>query len=259
MEHIKHKKISFLITLFSVLMLVFGLFTKDYEDLYYRKKKYDAPLEIYDVSLFGLDIDYKSYMLFFILILGIGVYLLIFKTDTQLKSVFRIPKVDLRKVKEFKEGLEVSQPNKVQNTKNGYELIIKIIEIFTLIALLITFYIGTSRQFSLWFFIILSYFYFLILQPKSMRQIVIKSILYPLIFLVIFTLAGSEDAYNWSSNMYFMSKHIIPFLISVGIIFFTQRNKLKNRQTFSFRNPLFWISLLCTIVAVSTLIIDNSI
>jgi len=259
MEHLKHKKISFLITLFSVLMLVFGLFTKDYDDLYYRKKKFDAPLDIYDVSLFGLDIDYKSYMLFFILILGIGVYLFIFKTDTQLKSVFKMPKVDWSRLTEFKENLEVSQPYTVKNTEKGNELVIKIVEVVTLLALLFTFYIGASRQLSLWFFIILSYFYFLILQPKSFKQVVVKSILYPLIFLVIFTLAGSEDAYNWSSNMYYMSKHIIPFLISVGIIFFTQRNKLKYRQSFSFRNPLFWISLLCTIVAVLTLMIDNAI
>lgn len=259
MEQLKQTKIPFLITLFSILMLVFGYMTKDYNDIYYRKKKFDAPLEWYDVSLFGLEIDYKSYMLFFILVLGIGVYLLIFKTDEQIKSIFKFYKQNSSKVTELKENIELQKPKQVRDIKKVNESIVKIVEVVTLLGLFLTFYIGTSRQYSLWFFIILSYFYFLILKPKSMKQIVIKSILYPLIFLVIFTLAGSEDAYNWSSNMYFMSKHIIPFLISVGIIFFTQRHKLIKQPSFSFRSPLFWISMLCLTAAVLTLVVDYNI
>lgn len=257
MEQLKQKKIPFLIAFFSLLMLVFGLISKDYDGSYYYNKHKIPPLDLYDVSLFGWDIDYKGYMLFFILILGLGVYLLIFKTDEQIRSILKSPKMNLNKMAEFKGKLKAQEPKQVQNTKKVNETVVKIVEVVTVLALFLTFYVGTSRQYSLWFFIILSYFYFLILKPKSLKQVVIKSIFYPFIFLMIFTLAGSEDAYNWSSNTYYMSKHVIPFLVSVGIIFFTQRHKLNNQTSFSFLNPLFWLALACFLIALTSLVIDS--
>tara|TARA_B100000408_G_scaffold79946_1_gene60976 strand:+ start:2572 stop:2838 length:267 start_codon:yes stop_codon:yes gene_type:complete len=82
MKVLEGKKIPFLIILFSVLMIFFGIVTKYYNGTRYNKRIYKKPtLELYDVNLFGLEIAYTYFLLFFIITLGIGIFLFVFKTN----------------------------------------------------------------------------------------------------------------------------------------------------------------------------------
>ena len=261
-----NKKISSAIILVSILMLVYGLITKDYDGSYFNNKQKIPPLDLFDVSLFGWDVDYKNYMLFFIIILSVGAYLYIFKTDESLKTVFKglnfkpkMPKISNElKLKYKKYEKKHTQTVEISKQDNKQNNIVTLVEVVTFLAMGFTFYMGVETGFSLWFFIILSYFYYLVWKPKSIRQILIKAILYPLIFMILFTLSESSRVIYFSF-FYQMSRHILPYLISVIVIFFTQRHKLNNQPSFSFRNPLFWISLLCLIVAALTMVVDYNI
>src|SRR5690606_35824105 len=95
----KEKKISFLIILFSTLMIFFGIVTKDYNGARYNKRIHKKPpLEVFDVNIFGFDISYVHFLLFFVITLGIGIYLFIYKNDDSIKK--RIKKPDfIHKVK----------------------------------------------------------------------------------------------------------------------------------------------------------------
>jgi hypothetical protein len=84
MKIIEGKKIPFLIVLFSVLMIFFGIVTKYYDGTKYNKRIYKKPtLELYDVNLFGLEIPYTYFLLFFVITLGIGIYLFAFRSKKQ--------------------------------------------------------------------------------------------------------------------------------------------------------------------------------
>ncbi len=100
MEFLKDKKISFLMTLFSILMLLFGIVTKDYNGTRYSTRKFNSPpMEYYEVTLFGIDFSYINFLLFFIILLGIGIYLLLFKNDQSFKNLIKKSKLYIKKKK----------------------------------------------------------------------------------------------------------------------------------------------------------------
>ena len=71
---------------------------------------------------------------------------------------------------------------------------------------------------------------------------------------------SGEDVLGFEFEMpftYYISKHFFPFLISVIIIFFTQKHKFKNKTKFSFKHPLFWLALLSTIIGIMRFIVDQ--
>lgn len=268
--------------LFSVLMLIFGIVTKDYNGNYYKKSRYNSPpLEHYEVTLFGIDFSYINFLLFFIIVLGIGIYLLLYKNDQSLKNLVKNPKLFIQGKIEKSEKRIINKPEFLDKIKTKYsefenkslpnkELDIKqnsvktsrvlsIVGTVSLFALFFTFFMASKMGFSLWFFIILSYYHFITLTPKSKKEILIKSIGYPLIFLFILMLIESGDLYDWNRNVYGLSKHFIPFLICVLIMFFTQRKRFDNPPKFSIKNPLFWISFLCLIISIVRFGIDKYI
>ena len=83
MKNIEEKKIPFIIILFSILMMFFGTVTKYYNGkLYSTKLHKKPPLNLYEVNFFGIEIPCIGFFLFFLIILGIGAYLFIFKFKT---------------------------------------------------------------------------------------------------------------------------------------------------------------------------------
>ena len=254
MELLKEKKISFLITLFSVLMLLFGLITKDYiGDRYDLKHNgYDSPpLRWLEVNFFGISFDYINFLLFFTITLGIGIYFLVYKNDIEIKSLIKKPKfIDtlLNKYYEFeRKSLVTTAPIETEKADKT----LSIVQITTVIALLFTFFMSIKVGFSLWFFIILSYFHFISLNSKSKKQIIIKSISYPLIFLILISSIQASDGemimgYRVEMSFsYYIGKHIIGFIVCVAIMIFTLLKRFKNPPKFSAKNPLFWISTIC--------------
>ena len=101
MEFLKYKKISFLMILFSILMLLYGIITK-YFDLSDRghlngKLKYlpftGIPKNYLTVKFFGINFSYLNFQLFFIIVLVIGIYLLIYKNDQSFKNLIKKSKL----------------------------------------------------------------------------------------------------------------------------------------------------------------------
>lgn len=265
MELLKDKKISFLMILFSVLMLIFGIITKDYTGTYYDLKAHGyktPPLKLFDVNVFGMSFDYVNFLFFFVITLGIGIYFLIYKNDKALKSAIKKPALYNKVKAKYSEFETKSLPNKEldkneNSVKNGR--ILSIVGTVTLFSLFFTFFMAYKTSFSLWFFIILSYYHYITLTPKSKKEILIKSIGYPLIFLFILMLIESGDLYDWNRNLYGLSKHFIPFIICVIIMFFSQRKRFGIAPKFSVKNPLFWVSLLCLIISIVRFGVDKYI
>ena len=75
------KKLPFLTILFSILMIFYGMITKDFYGDIYQKRKYQGnpPLSTYDVNFLGINIPYIYFLLFFLITLGIGIYFFVFK------------------------------------------------------------------------------------------------------------------------------------------------------------------------------------
>lgn len=253
MNLLKDKKIPFSVILFSILMLIFGLITKDYNGNYYKHKYVSPPLKWYDVNIFGMSFDYVNFLLFFLITLGIGIYLLIYKNDKSLKNGIKKPAIYDSIKNKYSEFENKSLPNKELDNKKDIEndeRILSIIGTVSLFALFFTFFMAYKTSFSLWFFIILAYYHNISLTPKTKREIIIKSIGYPLIFLFIFMSFESGDLYDLNKNLYGLSKHFIPFLICVLIMVFTQRKRFGKKPEFNLKSPLFWASAICLLVSI---------
>ena len=89
MEKIENKKIPVTIILISVIGIIIGYLIKDsyYDDgsiqLLYVDRNY--PLKYYEIYVFGYLIEYTTFLSVMLLILGLGVYSLLFKTDEEIK------------------------------------------------------------------------------------------------------------------------------------------------------------------------------
>jgi hypothetical protein len=273
MENLKDKKISFTLILVSILMLIFGIITKDYN----RNGYENPPLKWYNVDVFGTSFDYVNFLLFFIIILGIGIYLLIYKNDQSLKNIVKSPIVFIQKKNRKYGNIKINKPEFLDKIKNKYsefenskllkKEVVKtelpkkdqatsIVGVVTSVAMIFTFYMAMTVGFSLWFFIIYAYYHYLTLAPKSKKEITLKSIGYPLIFLILFSINEKENGetimgMDFENPLsYYFSKHFIPFIIGVIIMFFSLRKQLGNKPKFNIKNPLFWISLICILVSV---------
>lgn len=152
---------------------------------------------------------------------------------------------------------------KIENNSNINRTIITFIEILTLFTLFFTFYMGYSIGYTLWFFLILPYYCLLKLSPKTLKEIIIKSISYPLIFLILFALfqkVNGETILGFEFEMpftYYLSQHFFPFILSALIIFFSQKHKFKNDTNFSFKHPLLWLAVLSIVIAIIHFNIDK--
>lgn len=277
MENLKDKKISFTLILVSILMLIFGVLTKDYNGNYYKNKYEKPPLKWYDVDVFGISFDYVNFLLFLIIILGIGVYLLIYKNDQSLKELIKKPKLFIQKKIKSSGNIKINKPEFLEKIKNKYsefessnlpkkeieklevpkeDRATSIVGIVTIVAIIFTFYMAVKVGFSLWFFIIYAYYHYLTLAPKSKKEITLKSIFYPLIFLILFSLfekGGGETIMGMEFERpltYYLSKHFIGFIICVLIMFFSLRKQLGNKPKFNIKNLLFWISLICFLISI---------
>lgn len=113
-----------------------------------------------------------------------------------------------------------------------------IVETLTVIALFFTFYFGFSKGYAFHFFVTLSYFYLLELEPKSMKEVIIKSICYPMIFLILFAIFSKHPYYDFIQKM---SSNLLFYIMSIIIIYFSLRDKIKNNREFSLKHPLFWL------------------
>jgi hypothetical protein len=278
MENLKDKKISFTLILVSILMLIFGIITKDYNHYDYQYSNYkEPPLEWFDVNIFGISFDYINFILFFIIILGIGIYLLIYKNDQSLKKSIKNPRRLIQEKFKTSGNVKINNPEFLEKLKNKYtefessnlpkkeiekaeqpteDRATSIVGMVTIVAIIFTFFMATKVGFSLWFFIIYAYYHYLTLAPKSKKEITIKSISYPLIFLILFSLfekGGGETIMGMEIDRpltYYLSKHFIGFVICVLIMFFSLRKQLGNKPKFSIKNPLFWISLICFLISI---------
>ena len=252
MKQLENKKVSFTLILFSLLMLVFGVFTKDHNNLYYRKKKISPPLEVYNVDLFGLEVSFKAYLLFFIIILGIGIYLFVFKNDLTNRVPFAsfFQKLKSSYLKYEGKNTKIQQENIINLQSNKHQ---KTVEVVTFLSLLFTFYLAIELGYSICFFVTLSYFYLLVLKPKSVSNVILKAVFYPLIFVIILNGLTHNDNYSIQYNV---SRFILQYLITTAIIIFTQLRKLKKGYEFNFKHPLFWASLISLITGVLSLLVN---
>ncbi|MBU2930164.1 hypothetical protein [Winogradskyella psychrotolerans] len=256
MERLKDKKIPFTIILVSILMLIFGIITKDYygERVYLiRRRLEEAPLRLLDVQIFGISFDYRNFLLFFIVTLGIGIYLFVYKNDKSLKNGIKKPAVYASLKNKYSKFENKSLPNKELDAKidlGNESRTLSIVGTVSLFALCFTFFMAYKTSFSLWFFVILSYYHHISLKPKTRKEILVKSIGYPLIFLFLFMIIDSGDLYDLSRNLSGLSKHVIPFLIGVLIMFFTLRKRFEKEPAFNIKSPLLWVSTICLLVSI---------
>ena len=252
------KKKQLVIIISSVLMILYGLIAKDFniDNRYLEKsilKRYrgtSIPLKYYDVNLFGIEIPFKSYILFFTIILGIGIYLFVFKNELSIKIQMPsfLSKLKANYLKYEKRNTTIIKED--AKHQNKYK---KTAEVITFLSLLFTFYLAIELRYSIWFFITLSYFYLLVLKPKSVSSVILKAVFYPLIFVIILNGLTHNDNYSIQYNI---SRFILHYLIAVAIIIFTQLRKLKKGYEFDFKHPLFWASSICLITAILSLLVN---
>jgi uncharacterized membrane protein YhaH (DUF805 family) len=117
MKKIENKKIPVTIILISVIGIIIGYLIKDsyYDDgsiqLLYVDKNY--PLKYYEIYVFGYLIEYTHFLSVMILILGLGIYSFLFKTDEEIKI---IPNKFKNRLKKIKSNQNIN--NSLANFKN---------------------------------------------------------------------------------------------------------------------------------------------
>jgi hypothetical protein len=258
MELLKEKKISFIITLFSILMLLFGLITKNFNGNYDLKQYTfeSPPLIWFEVYVFGISFNYLNFLLFFTITLGIGIYFLVYKDDNEIKSYIKKPVFFEKLLNKYYEFERKSLITTVPIETEVVDKTLSIVQIITVFALLFTFFMSFKFGFSLWFFIILAYYHYISLNSISKKQIIIKSISYPLIFLIIISAIQSskgEDIMGYRFERpitFYLGLHLIGYFLCVLIMLFTLLKRFKSPPKFSYTYPLFWLSSICLIISV---------
>lgn len=141
MKTIENKKISVTIILISVIGIIIGYLIKDsynkdgsihslYVDVNY-------PLKYYEIYVFGYIIEYTTFLSVMLILLGLGIYCFLFKTDEEIKFGLNKFKNRLQKIKSnqninnglenFKNRLQkIKKPlvfkNVAKNTKDLYSI-----------------------------------------------------------------------------------------------------------------------------------------
>ncbi len=101
MKNIEEKKIPIKLIIFSCIgITVSFLFKTPYDEYlnqwkYRQKENVDIPMEWYKLDLFNYLLDFKYISIILICMLGLSIYLLIFKTDSEIKSFFKMVKVKI--------------------------------------------------------------------------------------------------------------------------------------------------------------------
>ena len=92
MINIKEKKIPVAILLISIIVIIIGYLIKDsYNNHGSIQSLYDDrnyPLKYYEIYVFGYIIEYTTFLSAMLLILGLGIYSLLFKTDEEIKLFY---------------------------------------------------------------------------------------------------------------------------------------------------------------------------
>ena len=151
--NIHDKKISVNLIVLSICTLIIAYLIKEPNDYgmisYLQEQKLQVPLYLYDINIIGLTLSYKSIVIIFSILLCIGVYWFLYKTDDEMKRKATKLAKQLRK----KEQTIVSKPSSSQQVQAPqralYEKIkrIKTIAfIFGLFILVTTFIIRVSND-----------------------------------------------------------------------------------------------------------------
>lgn len=90
--NIQNKKISVSLILVSICTLIIAYLIKEPNDYgmirFLQEEKLQIPLYLYDINIIGLTLPYKSLVITFTILLCIGVYWFVYKTDDEIKSKF---------------------------------------------------------------------------------------------------------------------------------------------------------------------------
>jgi len=104
MYKIENKKTAISLTLISISALIISYFIKEPNDYlmikFLQEQKLQVPLYLYDVNIIGLTLSYKTIVITFTILLCIGVYWFLYKTDDEIKSKATKLKKWIRSVKQ---------------------------------------------------------------------------------------------------------------------------------------------------------------
>ncbi|RYJ41569.1 hypothetical protein [Flavobacterium beibuense] len=91
MIQLEEKKIPVVLIIIGIVLLVISNLTKEPYDislfLYYEKNHISMSLSEYYVGLLGIDVSLKSIVVSCIVLIGLSIYLLIFKTDEEIRTL----------------------------------------------------------------------------------------------------------------------------------------------------------------------------
>lgn len=255
----KQNKISFVMFLIGCALLLIASNTK---------YLYGNNREWYVNFLGTFTYKYDEFFTLIVVLTTISIYLFIYKNDEIIKGWVKLL---LNKINFQKEKLmKVVSPRfkflkRPKNNDNKNEIIpIEIktnktkskLSTFILIYIVLVLFVSFLINDKFLFFIFLPFYFFVNFKPKSYKDVYIKTFLNPLYFVLLFAFFRSEPHYNIVQNI---SSNLVYYVISAILIYFTLRDKLKNKREFSFKHPLFWISSLYLIQAIFLAILKSRI
>lgn len=248
---INSKKISLSILFLAITLFVYIHLAKDYTSnidsalLHIRKLSGEVPLNLYTVKILFVELNFVTAIVLNCLLFGLGLYLLLFRTDGETKELITVYQTKfLKKAQENQNLFRTTKLDSVVNVKPEKKLDKNVknntaLRAFLILSILFTFIGCVKTSFYISFFLPLSYYYYIDLEPKSTRSLAFKTILYPLLFAIPLVLLNGNfkalSSYPYSSVIsYYLGqetvKIIIPYLICVIIsYFYLNRRMIHNR------------------------------
>lgn len=203
----------------------------------------------YKLKFLWIDFSYEVVFTFFLILLALSVYLIIYKDDEELKFLysstskktrnFITSKVSSRKLKIQPNQNKQKPEQSIVNTKSS-DVNLKITRFIELMSLTVLVF-GFFNNEILLFFIVLPFYLLLSFKPKNKKDILKKAFLIPLLFVIGFAFLSNHPYYNFIQKI---SSNLVYYAISSILIYFTLTYELKHKRGFSFKHPLFWVSLL---------------
>lgn len=93
----ENKKIPVRLILTSLIVLIIAYLIKEPNDYtmlrFLQEQRLSVPLYLYDVNILGITLPYKSIVIITIILLGIGCYWYLYKTDQEIEHILMLEKI----------------------------------------------------------------------------------------------------------------------------------------------------------------------
>ncbi|WP_373060172.1 hypothetical protein [Zunongwangia sp. H14] len=193
----------------------------------------EPPLSFQQVNYVFFTYSYSKALLILVMLFGVGLCFFIYGSDEKIRGVLKGQDINIQKYQKFL--LKLKRTKTLEERKPAYKK--KWLLWYSVIAVITGFLLVMKTSFYISFFLPLSYFFYLKLNPHSKQELWLETIMYPWIIgsiLVLLTAYFKTENVNHENLTYLLigeiTKAVLPFVICVLVSFYYLNRRFKYQE-----------------------------